>query len=84
MDELAGLVLTTLSGWPARIAGQDLPLRRKAENLMSELRTELANAALERGKRDGDLSELAECLINERDGLIEMLMQTAVAREVTL
>jgi hypothetical protein len=43
MDQAIGLVLTHLSGWPARIGGNDLALRRKAETLLFELRTELAN-----------------------------------------
>ena len=45
IDQLAGLVLTKLSGWPARIAGQDLGLRRKAEAVLRELRVEIAEAA---------------------------------------
>src|SRR5204863_3999966 len=28
IDEMAGLVLTKLSGWPARVAGTDLVVRR--------------------------------------------------------
>jgi hypothetical protein len=32
-----------LSGWPARIAGHDLALRRKAEALIFELRTAIAD-----------------------------------------
>ena len=30
IDQMAGLVLTKLGGWPARIAGADLGLRRRA------------------------------------------------------
>jgi hypothetical protein len=37
-------VLTHQSGWPARIAGPDVVLRRKAEGLVRELRTEIAKA----------------------------------------
>jgi hypothetical protein len=44
MDEVLGLTLTHLSGWPARISGHDQALRRKAEALIFELRTEIANA----------------------------------------
>jgi hypothetical protein len=44
IDQMAGLVLTKLSGWPARIAGQDLGLRRRAETMLRELRTEIAEA----------------------------------------
>jgi hypothetical protein len=43
MDEVLGLTLTHLSGWPARIAGHDLALRRKAEALIFELRTAIAD-----------------------------------------
>lgn len=43
MDQSTGLVLTHLSGWPARIGGHDLALRRKAEAVLFELRTEIAN-----------------------------------------
>jgi hypothetical protein len=41
IDQMAGLVLTKLGGWPARIAGADLGLRRRAEAV---LRTEIAEA----------------------------------------
>jgi hypothetical protein len=40
---MAGLTLTALSGWPARIAGTDLVLRRRAEALLLELRKALAD-----------------------------------------
>jgi hypothetical protein len=43
VDQAIGLVLTHLSGWPARIGGHDLALRRKAEALIFELHTEIAN-----------------------------------------
>ena len=43
VDQSIGLVLTHLRGWPARIGGHDLALRRKAEALIFELRTEIAN-----------------------------------------
>jgi len=44
IDQMAGLVLTKLGGWPARIAGADLGLRRRAEAVLRELRTEIAEA----------------------------------------
>jgi hypothetical protein len=47
IDQFAGLVLTKLGGWPARVAGTDLVVRRKAEAVLRELRTEMANACLE-------------------------------------
>jgi hypothetical protein len=45
IDRMAGLVLTKLGGWPARIADADLGLRRRAEAVLRELRTEIAEAA---------------------------------------
>ena len=51
LDEVVGLTLSTLSGWPARLAGHDLTLRRRAERLVFELRTELAAQATERAGR---------------------------------
>jgi hypothetical protein len=44
IDQMAGLVLTKLGGWPARIAGTDLVVRRKAEAVLRELRTEIAES----------------------------------------
>jgi hypothetical protein len=44
LDQVAGLTLTHLSSWPARIAGRDLVLRQKAEGLLRELRAEIAKA----------------------------------------
>jgi len=38
IDRICGVTLTHLSGWPARIAGADLGLRRKAEALVFEMR----------------------------------------------
>ena len=56
IDELVGLTLTKLGGWPARAAGADLGVRRKAEAVLRELRTEIANECLrlatERGEPD--------------------------------
>jgi hypothetical protein len=43
LDDVLGLTLTHLGGWPARISGPDLALRRKAEILINELRTDIAN-----------------------------------------
>jgi hypothetical protein len=45
IDGICGTVLTHLSGWPARIAGQDLGLRRRAEAVLRELRVEISEAA---------------------------------------
>ena len=41
---MAGLMLTHLGSWPARIAGRDLALRRRADAVLRELRTEIAEA----------------------------------------
>ena len=54
IDQMAGLVLTKLGGWPARVAGHDLGLRRRAEAVLRELRTELANACLEMAAKCGE------------------------------
>ena len=53
IDQMAGLVLTKLSGWPARVAGTDLVVRRKAEAVLHELRTEIAKACLEMADKCG-------------------------------
>jgi hypothetical protein len=45
IDAMAGLVLTHLGGWPARIGGADLGLRRRADALLRELRVEISQAA---------------------------------------
>jgi hypothetical protein len=44
IDRVAGIVLTHLGGWPARVAGTDLGLRRRAEAVLRELRTDVAKA----------------------------------------
>ena len=54
IDQMAGLVLTKLGGWPARIAGQDLGLRRRAEAVLRELRTEIAEAATKLADEQGE------------------------------
>ena len=54
IDQMAGLVLTKLGGWPARVAGHDLGLRRRAEAVPRELRTETANACLEMADKCGE------------------------------
>jgi hypothetical protein len=42
IDQMAGLVLTKLGGWPARVAGADLVMRRKAEAVLRGLRVEIS------------------------------------------
>jgi len=54
IDQMAGLVLTKLGGWPARVAGTDLVVRRRAEAVLHELRTDLANACLEMADTCGE------------------------------
>ncbi len=54
LDQIAGLVLTKIGGWPARIAGRDLALRRKAEALLRELRSEIAEAATTLADAEGE------------------------------
>ena len=57
IDAMAGLMLTKLSGWPARIAGADLALRRRAEALLRELRTEIAEACTKLADEQGEPHE---------------------------
>ena len=54
IDQMAGLVLTKLGGWPARIAGHDLSLRRKAETLVYEMRTEISEACTKLADERGE------------------------------
>ena len=54
IDQMAGLVLTRLSGWPARVAGTDLVVRRRAEAVLCELRTEIAEAATKLADQCGE------------------------------
>ena len=54
IDQMAGLMLTNLGGWPARVAGHDIGVRRRAEAVLRELRTELANACLEMAAKCGE------------------------------
>ena len=60
IDQLAGLVLTKLGGWPARIAGADLGLRRRAEAVLRELRTEIAEARTKLADEQGEPPPLDE------------------------
>ena len=41
IDEMAGVVLTALSGLPARASGQDVLLRRRLDRIVQEVRTEI-------------------------------------------
>jgi hypothetical protein len=60
--QMAGTVLTVLGGWPARIAGRDITLRRRAEQLLRELRLDIANACNEQARMEG-----AEAAKRERE-----------------
>ena len=57
IDAMDGLMLTKLSGWPARIAGADLALRRRAEAVLRELRTEIAEACTKLADEQGEPHE---------------------------
>jgi hypothetical protein len=57
VEELVSLLLTKLSGWPARIGGTDLALRRKGEALVFELRTEIADACQQKADEYGEPPE---------------------------
>ena len=54
IDELCGLMLTKLGGWPARIGGTDLDVRRRAEAVLRELRTEIAVTCLRLAEESGE------------------------------
>jgi hypothetical protein len=57
VDDMIGTVLTALSGLPVRVAGRDLVQRRRAEAVVFELRTELANEFQRRADEYGELDE---------------------------
>jgi hypothetical protein len=57
VEELIGLVLTALGGWPARIGGKDLTVRRKAEAVLHELRVEIADACKQRANERNEPDE---------------------------
>jgi hypothetical protein len=54
IDRIAGIVLTKLGGWPARIAGHDLGPRRSSEALVCALRTEMSKAATKLADETGE------------------------------
>ncbi len=54
IDQMAGLVLTKLGGWAARVAGTDLVVRRKAEAVLHELRIEIAEACTKLADEAGE------------------------------
>ena len=45
IDAICGVLLTGLSGLAARVAGADLPLRRKIDEVVRQIRVEIANEA---------------------------------------
>jgi len=58
IDQMAGLVLTKLRGWPARVAGTDPAMRRGAEAVLYELRVEIATACREMADKNGEPLDL--------------------------
>jgi hypothetical protein len=54
IDGVCGVVLTHLSSLPARCAGPDLPLRRKIEKVVFEVRTEMAKACSKAADEAGE------------------------------
>ena len=54
IDQMAGLVLTKLGGWPARVGGADLVVRRRAEAVLHELRVEIAEACTKLADEQGE------------------------------
>jgi hypothetical protein len=54
IDEMVGLVLTKLGGWPTRVGGADLGIRRRAEAVLHELRTEIAETCLRLANEHGE------------------------------
>ena len=56
IDQIAGIVLTKLNGWPARVAGPDLVLRRKIEAAVRELRIEMSQVATALADEEGEPS----------------------------
>jgi hypothetical protein len=57
VDDLAGILLTKLGGLPARVAGADLAMRRKAEAVVFELRREIAEACNKLADERGEPAE---------------------------
>jgi hypothetical protein len=53
-DAAIGVILTALSSWPALVAGGDLALRRKAEDLLLTLRRKIPKALHERADAAGE------------------------------
>jgi hypothetical protein len=47
IDQFGALVVTEIEAVPARVAGRDLPLRRKLEQAAFDLRTKIADKAME-------------------------------------
>jgi hypothetical protein len=54
VDAMAGLLLTKLNELPARIGGQNLTLRRKAEKVVFDIRKEIADEA---GRRAAEYAD---------------------------
>lgn len=56
-EKICGVMLTHLSGLPARIADRDLQARRRAEAVVREIRTEIASTARKLADERGEPSE---------------------------
>jgi hypothetical protein len=89
VDSFAGIVLTALGGWPARVAGTDLVVRRRAEAILFELRTEIANAcqamadktvSRRSAKRADGMTDLAEIDQHRARPVADVLEAVAVGQ----
>jgi hypothetical protein len=59
IDALVGLILTQMSGMPARIGGHDLQLRRRVDQVVYETRVAMSQAATKMADEAGE-APLAE------------------------
>ena len=56
-DQIMGIVLTHMGSMPARIAGRDLAARRKIEEIIFQVRTEISEAASKLADERGEPRE---------------------------
>ena len=54
VDEVVGVFLTHVGGLPARAAGQDLPLRRRLDRLVHEMRVAISETASKLADANGE------------------------------
>jgi phage terminase Nu1 subunit (DNA packaging protein) len=57
VEEIVGLTLTVLGGAPAKYGGHDLPLRRKLEAMVFEIRKAISKAASKMADERGEPME---------------------------